>query len=283
MPWGTWAIFSPIEFAPAQPDRNILREDKQMCLIKYELRHIIRVKHPSIGSFLWSVTQIWDLTDLLWATSHRSICPHCRPAERSRHQPLALSYSCSLLWALWKVSGVEFNSTTKYSWKSKIPISVETRSRLFRGSPIIYDESWTSFMHQFILTWLHWLPQGDAAGRSRLWHSLYPAIWCLSHKKSPLSCNQPSGCNTHHQLMIPRSIVEKCCLFLTMWMPQHITLWVLNISISWTDMQIWWFLLTAKLATLSSNNLRSMKIGEELPATKIFNTISTLQNRCRWH
>jgi hypothetical protein len=25
MPWGTWAIFSPIEFATAQPDHNILR------------------------------------------------------------------------------------------------------------------------------------------------------------------------------------------------------------------------------------------------------------------
>ena len=177
MPWGTWAIFSPIEFATAQPDRNILREDKQICLIKYMYKHIIRVKHPSISSFLSSITQKLDSTDLIWATSRRSICPHCRPAERSWHQPLALPCSCSLYWTLFEVAGVEFTSSTKYSSKSNIPVSAETRSHLIRGSPISYEGSCPSFMPRFILTWLHWLPQGDAARQTCLWRSLGPAIW----------------------------------------------------------------------------------------------------------
>jgi hypothetical protein len=35
-----------IKFAPAQPDRNILSEDKQICLINYMYMHIIRAIHP---------------------------------------------------------------------------------------------------------------------------------------------------------------------------------------------------------------------------------------------
>ena len=116
MPWGTWAILSSIEFVPAQPDCNILREDKQICLIKYMYMHIIRAKHLSIGSFLWSITQKWDSTDLIWDHVASAHLPSlCRLTERSRHQPLVPPYSCSPLWTLWKVSGVELTSTTKYA------------------------------------------------------------------------------------------------------------------------------------------------------------------------
>ena len=248
MPWVTWAIFWPIEFATAQSDHDILREDKQIWLIEYMYMHIIRTKHPSISSFLWSITQKWDSTDLFWAKSLRSICPHCRPAETSPHQLLVPPYSCSSLWTLWKVSGVKFTSGTKYTWESKIPIFAETSSHLFWWSPIINDESWTSFMPRFILTWLHRLHQGNATGRRCLWHSISPAIWCLSPKKSPVTCEQPSGRNTYHLLVTPAIIVEECYLWPMMRMPQHITLHIVNTSISWPDMQIRWFSPTANLA-----------------------------------
>ena len=139
--------------------------------------HIKRTKHPSIGSFKWSITQKWDSTDLIRAMSHRSICPHCRPAERSPHQPLAIPCSCALWWTLLKVAGVDFTYSTKYSSISKIPVSAETRSHLFRRSPISCEGSCPSFMPRLILTWLHCLGPGDAARRQCLWRSLGPAIW----------------------------------------------------------------------------------------------------------
>ncbi len=145
--------------------------------------HIIRVNHPQIGLLRWSITQKWDSTDLIWGNVVSNFWPHCRPTERSRHQPLVPPYSCSSLWTLWKVSGVGFTSTKKYTWKSKIPVSAETRSHLFGGSPISNERSWTSFMPRFILTWLYRLHQGSATRRRCLWHSIGPAIWCLSPPK----------------------------------------------------------------------------------------------------
>ena len=175
----------------------------------------------------------------LGGTSRRSIHAHCRPTERSWYQLLVLPYSYSLLWALWKVSGVEFNSGTKYTWKSKITNSAETRSPLFRESPIIDEGSWASFMPQFILTWLHGLHQGNTTGRLCLSHLIGPIIGCLSQKKSPLTCKQPSGRNTYHLLVIPWAAVEERYLWSMMWTPQHITHRILRISISMTLVQIW--------------------------------------------
>ena len=248
MPWGTWAILSPIELATAQPDCNTLREDKQIFLIKYMYMHIIRAKHPKISLFTRSITQKWDSTDLIWAHVVSVHCPHCRPTERSRRQPLVPPYSCSPLWTLWKVSGAELTSTTKYAWKSKIPNSAETRSHLFGGSPINYEGSWASFMPRFILTWLHWLRQGDAARQWCLWRLLGPAIWCLFREKSPFTWNQPSGRNNYHLLLLLQFIVDECCLCPSMWTSQQMTLQILHTSISWIGMQIWWFSPTANSA-----------------------------------
>ena len=210
--------------------------------------HFIRSKHPSMGLFLSSITQKWDSTDLIWGNVGSVHCPHCRPTERFRHQPMVPPYSCSPLWTLWKVSGVELTSTTKYAWKSKIPNSAETRSHLFRGPPINYEGSWASFMPRFILTWLHWLRQSDAARRSCLWRFLGRAIWCLSQNKNPFTCKQPSGRNNYQLLLLPPLVVEKCSPCPTMWTPQQITLHSSHISISWIDMQIWSFSPTAILA-----------------------------------
>jgi hypothetical protein len=94
-------------------------------------------------------------------------------------------------------------------------------------------------MPRFILTWLYRLHQGNATRRRCLWHSIGPAIWCLSPPKSPLFCEQPSGRNTYHLLEMPRVLVEECYLWPMMWTPQLVTIHILRISITCTYVQIW--------------------------------------------
>ena len=97
-----------------------------------------------------------------------------------------------------------------------------------------------------------------------------------SDQKGAFSCNQPSGCSTYDVLVTLGAVVETCCLYPRRWTAQHITLRSLCISISWIDSKIGELhqrLILRNGASLSSNNLRSMTIGEKLPATKIFSTI----------
>ena len=246
MPWGTWAILSSIEFVPAQPDCNILREDKQIFLIKYMYMHIIRAKYPKISLFTRSITQKWDSTDLIWAHVVSVHCPHCRPTERSRRQPLVPPYSCSPLWTLWKVSGAELTSTTKYAWKSKIPNSAETRSHLFGGSAIVNERSWASSMTFYIAYLLHWLCPSGTAGLWWLWHMLGRLISCPPQGNIVITWKRPSGGNTHHLPEIPTQSVHKCCLYKILWPQQHTVAHILCISLSFVQKKIDAFLMNLK-------------------------------------
>ena len=245
--------------------------------------HIIRAKHPKISLFTRSITQKWDSTDLIWAHVVSVHCPHCRPTERSRRQPLVPPYSCSPLWTLWKVSGAELTSTTKYAWKSKIPNSAETRSHLFGGSAIVNEISWASSMTFYIAYLLHWLCPSGTAGLWWLRHMLGRLISSPPQGNIVITCKRPSGGNTHHLPEIPTQSVQKCCLYKILWPQQHTVAHIVCISLSFVQMQIDAFFINLKKRLFCKIDQLWARIISKIKNLRVFNIqiylISLIFNR----